>query len=68
MRAEIESIKAMYPIGTRVRLVSMDDIQAPPVGTEGTVFHVDDMGTIHIHWDNGSSLGAVYGEDVISKV
>ena len=41
----------------------MDDIQAPPTGTLGTVRYVDDIGTIHIKWDNGSSLGLVIGED-----
>lgn len=29
---------------------------------------VDDMATIHINWDTGSSLGAAYGEDKIQKV
>lgn len=68
MKWNVDAIKAMYPEGTRVWLVSMDDIQAPPVGTEGTVFSVDDMGTVHVRWDNGSTLGAVFGEDIIQKV
>ena len=46
----------------------MDDIQAPPVGTKGVVRVVDDAGTIHVNWENGSTLGAVYGEDVVRKV
>jgi hypothetical protein len=46
----------------------MDDSQAPPPGTEGTVIHVDDCATVHIAWSNGSTLGAVHGEDVIRKV
>ncbi len=49
--------------GTRVRLISMDDVQAPPAGTEGTVQYVDDAGTIHVHWDTGGSLGLVPGAD-----
>lgn len=49
--------------GTRVRLISMDDVQAPPVGTEGTVQYVDDAGTIHVQWDTGGSLGLVPGAD-----
>jgi hypothetical protein len=49
--------------GTRVRLVSMDDMQAPPAGTEGTVQYVDDAGTMHVQWDTGGSLGLVPGED-----
>jgi hypothetical protein len=42
----------------------MDDVQAPPVGTRGTVLGVDDIGSVMVHWDNGSSLHVVYGEDV----
>lgn len=36
-------------------------------GMQGTVKFVDDIGTIHISWDNGSSLGVVYGEDEVTK-
>ena len=54
-----DDIRRKYPKGTRVRLLEMDDTQAPPIGTEGTVNYIDDMGTIHISWDNGSSLGVV---------
>lgn len=57
-----------YPAGTRVELVEMDDRFAPPVGTQGTVTSVDDIGTVHVNWDNGSTIGAVYGEDVIRKI
>lgn len=49
--------------GTRIRLLSMDDPQAPPPLTEGVVDYVDDVGTIHMHWDNGSSLGLIPGTD-----
>lgn len=50
--------------GRRVRCVEMTDQYNPvPVGTEGTVIHVDDVGTIHVKWDNGSMLGLVPGED-----
>ena len=45
----------------------MDDPQAPPIGTKGTVTHVDDIGTIHVAWDNGSSLGVAYGVDFCRK-
>ena len=61
-------LKSKYPTGTRVKLVEMDDPQAPPTGTEGTVSHIDDAGTIHTKWDNGSSLGVVYGEDRIETI
>lgn len=59
----VDSLKKQYPKGARVELVNMNDLQAPPEGTKGTVICVDDMGTIHVAWDNGSSLGVVYGED-----
>lgn len=42
--------------GKRVLLLHMDDIQAPPPGANGTISHVDDMGMIHVKWDNGSTL------------
>ncbi len=70
-KLEIERIKVIkrdYPKGTRVVLIRMDDEQAPMRGTEGTVEFVDDIGTVHISWDNGSCLGAVIGEDAIRKV
>lgn len=66
-REVVEEVKKEFPKGTRVVLVKMDDPQAPPVGTGGTVLYVDDTATVHVSWDNGSSLGAVYGEDVIQK-
>lgn len=59
----LEKLMKKYPEGTRVELISMNDVQAPPKGTLGTVFYVDDIGTIHVKWDNGLSLGVVYGED-----
>lgn len=62
-KAVIHALRAAYPAGTRVKLLRMDDIQAPPIGTEGTVFGVDDTGSILVHWDNGSSLSVVYGVD-----
>ena len=52
-----------YSKGTRVRLLYMDDIQAPPRGTMGTVNYVDDAGTIHVNWENGSTLGLIENED-----
>ena len=41
----------------------MDDLQTPPRGTHETVQGVDDLGSILVHWDTGSSLNVVYGED-----
>ena len=64
----VEHIKETYPAGTRVELVKMDDVQAPPVGTRGTVRGVDDTGSILVAWDNGSGLNVVYGEDICRKL
>ena len=62
------ALRERYPKGTRVELVQMDDAQAPPVGTKGTVRGVDDMGSIMVTWDNGSGLNVVYGVDICRKV
>lgn len=67
-REIVEKIKADFPPGTRIVLTHMDDPQAPPKGTKGTVQFVDDTGTIHPNWDGGGSLGIVYGEDSCRKV
>lgn len=66
-RETVRHIRKQYPAGCRVELVQMDDVQAPPVGTKGTVVGVDDTGSIMVHWDNGSSLNVVYGEDLCRK-
>lgn len=59
----VQKVKKAYPRGCRVELLQMDDVQAPPVGTKGTVIGVDDIGSIMVNWDNGSSLSVVLGED-----
>lgn len=67
-RAIVEALRKQYPKGSRVELVRMDDAQAPPKGTRGTVHGVDDAGSIMVTWDNGSSLSVVYKEDVCRRV
>ena len=62
-RKTVERLREQYPDGTRVRLLSMDDPQAPPIGTEGTVIGVDDAGNIMMSWDSGGGLNLVYGVD-----
>jgi hypothetical protein len=61
-------LRKTHPAGTRVELVRMDDVQAPPIGTKGTVYGVDDTGSILVNWDNGSGLNVVYGIDSCRKV
>lgn len=65
---ELNRLREMYPKGTRVELLEMDDIQAPPIGTKGTVRYVDDAAGIGVNWDNGSSLSVIYGVDRIKKL
>lgn len=67
-RETVERIKKQYPANCRVELVRMDDVQAPPIGTKGTVFGVDDTGSVMVRWDNGSSLNIVFGEDFCRKI
>ena len=42
----------------------MNDSQAVPPGTRGTVNYVDDLGTIHMNWDNGRTLGICPQEEI----
>lgn len=51
--AIVNKLKETYTAGTRVKLTKMDDVQAPPIGTLGTVIGVDDTGSILVDWDNG---------------
>ena len=67
-RETIEYLRESFPSGCRVEILRMDDPQAPPVGTLGTVIGVDDVGTIHVNWDNGSGLGVAYGEDECRRI
>ncbi len=64
----LKALRKNYPQGTRIELVQMDDIQAPPAGTLGTVIGIDDTGSLLVNWDNGSGLNVIYGEDVVRKV
>ena len=62
---QLEMIRKNYPVGARVELIHMEDPYNKKLvpGCKGTVQAVDDIGTIHVAWDCGSSLGVVYGED-----
>lgn len=65
---QIEMLKAIYPAGTRIELVRMEDSQAIQPGTKGTVTFIDDMGTIHMQWDDGRTLGLIPTVDIFRKL
>ncbi|WP_173276743.1 MULTISPECIES: DUF4314 domain-containing protein [unclassified Streptococcus] len=65
---KVKTLKKLYPNGTRVKLLEMEDPFAPPIGTLGTVIGVDDIGSILVSWDNGQSLNVLYGIDKIMKL
>lgn len=54
-----EELRKKYPKGTNVELISMNDAQAPPAGTIGIIFGVDDGGNIIVNWNNGSTLSLI---------
>ena len=63
-REWIKFMRDQYPVGSRIRLTEMNDPYSKlKPGTEGTLMHIDDIGTFHVKWDNGSTLGLVIGED-----
>lgn len=64
----VEQVRRQYPAGTRVELLHMDDVQAPPIGTKGTVKGVDDTASLLVAWDNGSHLNVIYGEDEVRMI
>lgn len=48
----------MSKVGKRVRLIKCNDPWTTlNSGEEGTIEFVDDMGTVHVQWDNGHTLG-----------
>ena len=61
--AALHALRSQFTPGSRVELLQMEDTQAPPIGTKGTVIGVDDTGSLMVRWDNGSGLNALYGID-----
>ena len=65
----LKQLKEYYTPGTRVMLIRMSDPYTNlRQGDRGTVKMVDDIGTIHVNWDCGSSLGVVFGEDECRRI
>ena len=57
---EIQRLRQIYPSGTKIRLIEMDDPYSHlKPGEIGTVMHIDDMGQIHMWWESGSNLALI---------
>lgn len=55
--------------GSRIRFISSTDPYTTlSEGDEGTVEFVDSLGTVHVQWDNGSTLGMIPGEDRFARI
>lgn len=67
-KEQLLNLREKYPDGCRVELLKMDDIQSPKIGTKGTVVGVDDIGSIMVRWDSGSSLSVAFGEDLCRRI
>ncbi len=64
LRHRAEMYKEMYPKGTRIEVISMENDPRPIAsGTKGTVEFVDSIGTVHCTFDNGRCLGLIPHED-----
>lgn len=59
-KSYLAQLRKQYPIGTKIQLISMRDEKYPILpGTIGEVTHIDDLGSIHMKWQNGSSLAII---------
>lgn len=64
-KEKLDELRNIYPKGKRITLLHMDDVQAPPVGTQGTVVGVDDIGQVLVNWDDGSNLNLIPSIDTV---
>ena len=63
-REMLAFLRKQYPVGTRIRLDSMQDPYAPvEAGTTGKLDYIDDAGQFHMNWDNGRTLALIPGVD-----
>lgn len=67
-KKQLEQLRRDFPIGCRIVLDRMEDVQAPPIGTQGTCRGVDDAGNILMSWDTGCGLSIAFGADRCRRV
>ena len=65
---ELTLRKAQFPVGCRVKLISMEDPYAPKGGSLGTVTNIDPFGDLEVDWDCGSKLKVIYGVDNVVRL
>ena len=67
---EILKIKIKFPKGTKIVCESMGGNEQRPIlpGTKGIVQNVDDIGTIHVIWENNRLLGLIPNIDKFKKI
>jgi hypothetical protein len=63
-KQQVELLRTTYLVGTRICLHEMVGEPQMVDGLTGTVQCVDDRGSIHVKWDNGSTLALLQEEDV----
>lgn len=67
---QVQNRKQIFPRGTRVRAVSfardrsLDEEVSISPGSKGHVVAVDDIGTVHVVWDNGANLGVLLEDNL----
>ena len=60
---KVQEIKEKYPVGTRILVQQLEDKMVDLTEEKGTVSKVDDIGGIHVKWDNGKQLALYEGVD-----
>ena len=64
----LAKLREEFPPGTKVVLDSMNDpYRNMPAGLTGEVMFIDDAGSAHIAWSNGSTLACLHGIDRFHK-
>lgn len=65
LEESVEMLRRIYPVGTKIQVDNMEDEQAVPSGSVGTVLYVDDAGQIHL---KEFGLVLIEGVDTFHKI